>query len=343
MPRVSVVIPVYNSAQFLSECVESLLGQNHSDCEFIFVNDGSKDDSREIILAYREKDNRISLINQENHGVSVARNNGIAAAKGDFLAFVDADDTIAPEMLGTLMQLLIKTGSDIVCSGFIYEQDGHTLRLDMPFEKDISFAKDRIAAEVFPFMLRNDSLNSVANKMYRRSLVSDNRIQFPQGQELGEDAIFNFKAMKAADRIVFTGYAGYFYRETAGSATRNLLKKDYFRTALDVYAFDYVNLLPEGFDRSQMQTLKELRLIEQMLANIGVYAKPNREISARKRFSYISNMITHPLIQKLVRKHWAGLTANRPRFAKFVLYCVKHRQTGLLWLAQTYSNFRNKK
>jgi glycosyltransferase involved in cell wall biosynthesis len=166
MPRISVVIPVYNSAKFLRECIESLLIQTEGDCEFIFVNDGSKDNSRDIIASYQENDSRIEIISQENQGVSVARNVGIAAAKSEFVAFVDADDTIAPEMLDTLYRIATETGSDIVCSGFIYEQDGHTLRLDMPFEKDVRFGPDFIAAEVIPYMLRYDSLNSVANKMY---------------------------------------------------------------------------------------------------------------------------------------------------------------------------------
>jgi len=283
------------------------------------------------------------MIDQENRGVSVARNNGIAVAQGDFLAFVDADDTIAPEMLETLVRLLTNTHSDIVCSGFIYEQDGHTLRLDMPFEKNAPFGPERIASEVFTYMLRYDLLNSVANKMYRRSLIAGHGIIFPEGQALGEDAIFNLKAMKSANQIVFADYAGYFYRETTGSATRNLLQKDYFGAALKVYDFDYSGLLPQTFESSEVQTLKELRLVEQTLSYISLYAKPSAEVSASKRFKYIKSMISHALIRQLVSKHWQTLRSGQSRFAKFVLYCVKYRQTGLLWLAQAYSNFRNKK
>jgi len=343
MPKVSVVIPVYNSAEFLDQCIDSLLAQAQRDCEFIFVNDGSTDNGGDIILSYRQKDNRIKIITQENQGVSLARNNGMAKATGEFLSFVDADDTIAPDMFETLCNLAAEYHSDVVCSGFIYEQDGRTCRLDMPFPKNLPYTQESISREVIPYMLRYDLLNSVANKMYRRSLVATNHIVFPAGQALGEDAIFNFKAIGKAHQIVFTNYAGYFYREVAGSATRNIGNKDYFATLLKAYEFDHTPLLPLGFDKKQMQHLKEMRLVEQAISYLSLYAKPNPEVPAAKRLKYVSDMISHPVMQELVRKHWQTLIQGQGRFKKFVLSCVKRRQPRLVWLAQAYSNFRNKK
>ncbi|WP_243556899.1 glycosyltransferase [Priestia megaterium] len=81
--KVSVVIPVYNAEKYITECIESLLNQTLKQCEFIFVNDGSKDNSLQIIENYRKKDNRVKLINQENQGVSIARNNGLEIALGN--------------------------------------------------------------------------------------------------------------------------------------------------------------------------------------------------------------------------------------------------------------------
>jgi glycosyltransferase involved in cell wall biosynthesis len=342
MPRISVVIPVYNSAKFLRECIESLLIQTEGDCEFIFVNDGSKDNSRDIIASYQENDSRIEIISQENQGVSVARNVGIAAAKGEFVAFVDADDTIAPEMLDTLYRIATETGSDIVCSGFIYEQDGHTLRLDMPFEKDVRFGPDFIAAEVIPYMLRYDSLNSVANKMYRRALITNNHIVFPEGQALGEDAVFNFKAFRWSNQVIFTDYAGYFYREVAGSATRNILEKDYFKTALEVYAFDYRAIIDLPLDVEKIQKLKGLRLIDHVVSYGAIYQRPGA-LPFRKRYRYISRMISHPAVRHAVKSLWPQLVAGKSAFGKIILYCIKYKFTPLLWLAYSYSYHRNKK
>src|SRR3954470_7921673 len=100
--KVSVVIPVYNAEKYITECIESLLNQTLKQCEFIFVNDGSSDNSSQIINEFKKKDNRIILINQENQGVSIARNNGLKAASGEYVGFVDADDYIDCEMYETI-------------------------------------------------------------------------------------------------------------------------------------------------------------------------------------------------------------------------------------------------
>jgi glycosyltransferase involved in cell wall biosynthesis len=342
MPRISVVIPVYNSAKFLRECIESLLNQTETDCEFIFVNDGSTDESREIIESYREKDSRIHIIDQPNQGVSVARNKGIATAGGEFLAFVDADDTIAPQMFETLLQLLAATSSDVVCSGFIYEQDGHQLRLDMPFEKNKPFGREFISKEVIPYMLRYDSLNSVANKMYRRAPITENQISFPQGQTLGEDALFNFKAFGSANQVVFTDYAGYFYREVTGSATRNILDKNYFKTALEVYAADIALSNEIHIDAETMQRLKGLRLIDKVVSYCAIYHKPGT-LPFKNRYDYISQMISHPVVSQNVKLLWTQLLEGKSVFAKIILYCIRYRLTPFLWLAYSYSYHRNKK
>ena len=92
--KVSVIIPVYNCEKYIEECIESLINQTLQECEFIFVNDGSKDKSEEIIKKYADKDERITLINQKNSGVSVARNVGIKKAVGEYIGFVDADDYV---------------------------------------------------------------------------------------------------------------------------------------------------------------------------------------------------------------------------------------------------------
>src|SRR6476646_4070363 len=92
--KVSVIIPVYNAGKYITRCIESLLNQTLQECEFIFINDGSIDDSREIIEGYKQVDDRIILINQVNQGVSIARNKGLYLAAGEYVGFVDADDCI---------------------------------------------------------------------------------------------------------------------------------------------------------------------------------------------------------------------------------------------------------
>lgn len=122
MPEISVIIPVYNTERYLTECLESILKQSFKDFEAIVVNDGATDKSAGIIEDFARKDSRIVVLRQENKGLSEARNAGINIAKGNWITFVDSDDTIAPSFLEILIHEAKKHGADIACSGkqFLY-------------------------------------------------------------------------------------------------------------------------------------------------------------------------------------------------------------------------------
>ena len=104
MPEVSIIIPVYNNEAYVQKCIDSVKKQSFEDFEAIIVNDGSTDNSRSIIEALIEKDERFHLINQENQGVAAARNRGIDQAKGKYLTFIDGDDYIGRDYLKTCMR-----------------------------------------------------------------------------------------------------------------------------------------------------------------------------------------------------------------------------------------------
>ena len=113
-PKVSVIIPVYNVEQYLSRCLDSVISQNFNDMEIICINDGSKDASLRILEEYAGKDSRIVIIDKKNAGVSAARNDGIAAAKGEYLAFLDGDDFWEADCLAKIYQEAEHNHSDIV-------------------------------------------------------------------------------------------------------------------------------------------------------------------------------------------------------------------------------------
>ena len=110
---ISVIVPVYNVEEYLEECLESIQQQTYTDIEVILVNDGSTDDSKEICERYCAKDNRFKLINQENQGLSEARNVGVRASTGEYIFFVDSDDVININVLEVLLPYM-KTDVDIV-------------------------------------------------------------------------------------------------------------------------------------------------------------------------------------------------------------------------------------
>ena len=134
--KVSVIIPVYNAEKYITECIESLLNQTLQQCEFIFVNDGSKDHSGAIIDEFKKKDSRIILINQENQGVSMARNNGLKAASGEYVGFVDADDYIENDMYETMYNHAKQDECDAVISNLESEMEGRKFISNYPFPQN---------------------------------------------------------------------------------------------------------------------------------------------------------------------------------------------------------------
>ena len=118
MPKLSVIVPIYNVEEYLANCIESILNQTFKDFELILINDGSTDNSLEICYRYRDRDKRINVINKKNGGVSSARNIGIEISKGEYIAFVDPDDDIEINMYEELMGIMENNNVDIVVSGF---------------------------------------------------------------------------------------------------------------------------------------------------------------------------------------------------------------------------------
>ena len=114
MCKVSIVVPIYNSEKELPRCIDSILNQTFSDFELILINDGSKDGSLNILKEYEQKDKRVTVIDNENNGVSETRNIGIRRSSGDYIAFVDSDDYIESDMVEALVESVEQQNADLV-------------------------------------------------------------------------------------------------------------------------------------------------------------------------------------------------------------------------------------
>ena len=343
MIAVSIIIPVYNSEKYLKECIESLLAQTLTHCEFIFVNDGSQDNSQSILESYQKNDTRIVLFQQENQGVSAARNKGLSEAKGEYVGFVDADDYLELDFYQTLYEKASQENLDIVCSNFIKEQDGEVITSKAPFQENTIFDSSFIKSKIIPFMIKDSSLNTCCTKIYNRKLLVENNISFPVGIALGEDAIFTFKCIFHANTLCFLNYFGYHYREVAGSATRNTVAKDYFKSALEAYHFDYSQLVPITLQSELVEKLKTIQLINNVISYTSMYLKTNKTVSFFARYRYVSSMISNPIVQKGIEKYEMEMSSGKSNYQKFIVHCIKNKSTALLVVANYYSQIRNKK
>ncbi|RZJ29948.1 MAG: glycosyltransferase [Flavobacterium sp.] len=338
MIKVSVVIPVFNAEKYLGRCIESLLAQT-VDCEFILVNDGSTDQSRSIIESFQKKDKRIVLINQENQGVSAARNAGIALAKGEYLGFVDADDFVEADMYAQLYSAAAFQ-SDIVISNFFIEQGKTKLTVNFPFPKEVPLTKSVIAEKIFPYFIEKELLNSACNKIFRRELITKNNIEFPVGVALGEDAVFNMKAFGMCENAYYLDYSGYHYQEIQGSATRNVIGKNYFGRVLEAKSFDYQALIPSRIADSDYEKLKAEKFITSVLSLVHLYFNASG-ISLPRKFSMIKEMAASPEVVKTLRDHYDELQNSRDRYTRFLLQCLKNQDICRMFLAVLYSRLRN--
>lgn len=341
MIAISIIIPVYNTEKYIAECIESLLNQTLENCEYIFVNDGSKDKSQSIIESYQKNDRRIILINQENQGVSIARNNGIAIAKGEYVGFVDGDDYLENEMYEKLFLSGKQNNVSIVVSEFITEMNGKKVISKPAFQPNIIYNKNFIDENIIPYFIREDSLNSACNKIYKRDLILNNKITFPIHLSFAEDAMFNIKAFNCSESVIFTNHALYNYREVEGSVTRDSLKNDYFKKALNLYNFDYKSAFDLELPNEKITDLKAIRFINTVVSLIHIYFKPNKKSSIRKRYNYVKNMICNENVQRAINKNWKSIIANKNNYNKFILKSIKTKSVLRLFFATKYSNFRN--
>lgn len=197
--KVSVIIPVYNAEKYLVECLDSIVHQTLSDIEIICVNDGSADNSLSILEFYSQKDSRIKIINQKNSGPGVARNTGINSAKGEYIFFVDSDDTIFPETLEKMYNKASLLDLDIcVCRSYEYNIETKTQSL-------IPLGTKLPLKEVFSSLDVNESIFLLFggwpwDKLYRTALIKDNNIAFPNLKN-SEDTYFVYIALILSNRI----------------------------------------------------------------------------------------------------------------------------------------------
>lgn len=202
---ISVIIPVYNTKQYLRSCLDSVLAQTYADLEILFIDDGSSDGSAELLDSLAETDSRIRVIHQPNGGVCAARNRGLEAARGDYLSFIDSDDTLEPDMYETLMGLIREHQADIAhCS---YNRVTNGVIKPIGASGGV-YVHDRVQA-LTCLLTGKLFAGSCWTKLYARKLFQD--VRFPRGIRTNEDMLVNFQAFSQAPKSVFADVCKYNY------------------------------------------------------------------------------------------------------------------------------------
>ena len=231
-PRISVIVPVYQTGAYLPACLESLIAQTFGRIEILCVDDGSTDDSAQVLADYAARDGRIRVLRHaRNQGLGAARNTAIAAAAAPFLSSVDSDDRLEPDLLERLWRARERAGADIVSSGFQRVTPAGEV-LGLIRQKPPRHRAGRV--DVFESLLP-----SFCAKLWRRSLFIDHDLRFPTGV-MYEDIATTPRAVYFADRLECLEDCGYLYTQRDGSITRRASKANVYdlMAAFDgLYAF----------------------------------------------------------------------------------------------------------
>lgn len=216
-PLISVIVPVYRVEKYLERCVKSILSQTYKNLEVILVDDGSPDQCPAICDACAEKDARVKVIHQENKGLSGARNAGIDAASGEYLAFVDSDDYVSPHFIEELYQLLQDTGCAIGQCRFSYVKgDGLVEEGDSAF---CIYRGESLMEQLYGPEEKATCFVVAWNKLYWAELFKETGIRYPEGR-IHEDEATTYRLFHEAKKLAFLDRALYgYYTENGGSIT----------------------------------------------------------------------------------------------------------------------------
>ena len=288
MPKVSVIVPIYNVEKYLEKCINSLLSQTLEDIQIILVNDGSKDNSGNIAKEYEKNNNdRVIYVEKENGGLSDARNYGLKYATGDFIVFLDSDDYIEKNAYEEMYNKAIEENADYVECDFIWE-----------FPNKIRVDKQ------YPYKNKKEMLSFVRgvawNKLIKRQLIIDNNLEFPKGLRY-EDIEFTYKLIPFVNKFAYVDkpFIHYVQREGSIANVQNERTAEIFTVLDNVIEFYKKNNIYEEY-RNEL----EYNYARYLLC------------SSLKRMCKIKDKTIR---EKLLTESWERLNSNFPNWKENVI------------------------
>ena len=266
MIKVSIIVPVYNVEKYIHKCLDSLVNQTLKELEFIFVNDGSPDNSPKIIKEYQKKDKRIKLLNKENGGHASARNLGLEHAKGEYIAFLDSDDYVKENMYEILYNRAKKDNLDIViCNNYLVYKDS-TVEND----PGITNKKEKIISPREYTTLSP----SPWNKIIRHEYLNQEKFKFPEGiiyEDLASIPLLGLSNPK----IVYLNTCLHYYVQSDSSTMRNKEYKSKYEDIFTAIEYLYTNMIDKGYNK-ELEYMLTYHLLYLGSLNFYQYKKYNQ-------------------------------------------------------------------
>lgn len=333
--KISIIIPVYNVAPLIGQCLDSLLKQTHTNLEIICVNDGSTDNSLEILNQYKEKDTRIIVIDIENQGVSNARNVGLQQATGEFVSFVDSDDWVALNYCETLYKVAKQENADIVMCTYMREYE-HSSFPTYIFNKDyIVWDREKMLQNIHRRLFglineelknpeKGDSVASLWTKFIRRDIALKGK--FTDLKEIGtfEDGLYQIEILPFCNRFVYINEPLYHYRKTNTNSITSKYKDNLFAQWQNLYT-----ILGRAIIKNEYEDMYQIALNNRIcLSMIGLGLN---EIAAKKNIFKKSKQLKQILLTERYKEAFHHLSFVYFPFKWKVFFTLcKKRWTFLL-------------
>ncbi|WP_052400618.1 glycosyltransferase family 2 protein [Oceanobacillus jeddahense] len=325
--KVSIIVPVYNAERYVSNCIESMLKQTYENIEIILVNDGSVDSSAEIIDKYAAEDNRIKSIHIENSGVSTARNIALDNAEGEWITFVDSDDWIEPEMIAFAINKAKETNADIVMWTYFKNYANKEMPLSLlpggnqVITEDKSFFHLKAIYSMYGEDEVTESVSSgtVWCKLYKKTIIDENNLQFKVGLTRAQDTVFSINAVMKASKIVYYEKHLYHYRITNTSTTSGTKFIQNTEEPFNLLLDEFYSTI-ENYNEEKYFSAFYARTIQVLMWHLKHnYFHPNFRGGIFKRRKEIINLIKKDPYSKALKKIDYNLLPKKEKIMAILL------------------------
>lgn len=332
---ITVIVPVYNVEKYLVQCVNSIVNQTYKKIEIILVDDGSKDKSGQLCDDLSAKYSQIKTIHKKNAGLGMARNSGLEIATGEYIAFVDSDDWIAPQALQNLYTNMIKWNSDYCKGGFEKVNDkGNVLfKYNDNFHvfEGISAKKDLLPRLIGSAPDKHDSINmSVWGCLFKNKIISENKLRFPSERKLmSEDIVFDIDYMQHVNKACIISDSDYRYRQNDTSLSTSY-RKDKFTATKRLYEYLLTKMKVLGYGDEAI-----LRVDRNLFINLSgcIFQEHNKSLGeAHQKINIICN---DSEIRNVIKKYPRKKMEFRQRF---FLSLIMRKKVYLLYLLAKLKN-----
>ncbi len=333
-PKVSIIVPVYNAENYLSRCLDSLLSQKLKDIEIIAVNDGSTDRSLDLLRKYKKQDSRIVVIDNQNSGVSSARNTGLSAARGEYIGFVDADDWVDLDMYKEMYGTAISDEADIVMCSYIREFGSHSKIKNFNLPEKTCYHNEEVHNRVMRRLIGPlkeemanpeflDAWGTVWSKLYKTEVIRMNEIEFTDLSEIGtnEDLLFNIYASYYSRTFIFINRPFYHYWRANEASFTSGYNPNLVNQWSRLYSLIEGFLKEKKMEQDYFVALNNRKCIGTLGLGLNTVSKMNR-VSVLAKICHLKKILTDHSIKNAFKEFDLSYFALHWR----IFYsCARHR------------------